>query len=51
MKIELSIQETALLMELMQNWKTHRPYHTDEIDIINGIVEKIYHSSGGKANE
>ncbi len=45
MKIELSVHETALLMELIQNWKTHRSYHMDEIDVINGIAKKIYQSS------
>lgn len=45
MKVDLNTKEVSLLMELMQNWKTHRPYHIEEIDIINGIVKKIYDSS------
>ena len=45
MKIELTPSEVALLLELMQEWKTHRPYHIDEINIINGIVQKIHRRS------
>ncbi len=48
MNIDLSAQEIALLMELMQEWKTHRQYHFTEIKIINGIVNKIYQSSTPK---
>ena len=44
MKVDLTTQEASLLMELMQEWKMHRRYHIDEMDIINGIVAKIYQS-------
>lgn len=41
MIIDLTTNEIGLLMELIQNWKTHRTYNTEEINIINNIVKKI----------
>lgn len=44
MKIELSVSEASLLLEIVRDWKKTRPYRSVEGTILNGIANKIHDS-------
>jgi len=44
MKIDLTVEEVPLLMELIQDWKKTHIYNKKEVELLNGIVKKIYDS-------